>query len=42
VVKQSCAAISYLQELVSKKNEELPEIPFLDIRMPVKTGFDFW
>jgi CheY-like chemotaxis protein len=41
VVKQSCeAAINYLQELV-KNNEELPDVIFLDIRMPVKTGFDF-
>ncbi len=41
IVKQSCeAAISYLLELVSK-NEELPEVIFLDIRMPIKTGFDF-
>jgi len=40
-VKQSCeAGISYLQELV-KNNEDLPEVIFLDIRMPIKTGFDF-
>jgi two-component SAPR family response regulator len=29
-----------LQELV-KDNDDLPEIIFLDIRMPIKTGFDF-
>ncbi len=41
MVKQSCeSAISYLQELV-KDNDDLPEIIFLDIRMPIKTGFDF-
>lgn len=41
VVKLSCeTAISYLQKL-EKNNEELPEVIFLDIRMPVKTGFDF-
>jgi CheY-like chemotaxis protein len=41
VVKPSCeTAISYLQKL-EKNNEELPEVIFLDIRMPVKTGFDF-
>jgi two-component SAPR family response regulator len=41
VVKQSCeAAINYLHNLV-KNNEEFPEVIFLDIRMPVKTGFDF-
>ena len=41
IVKQSCeSAINYLQELV-KNNDDLPEIIFLDIRMPVKTGFDF-
>lgn len=41
IVKQSCeSAINYLQELVNN-NEDLPEVIFLDIRMPVKTGFDF-
>ena len=41
VVKQSCeSAIQYLQELINLQ-EELPEIIFLDIRMPIKTGFDF-
>ncbi len=41
IIKQSCeSAINYLQDLV-KNNDELPEIIFLDIRMPVKTGFDF-
>lgn len=41
VVKQSCeSAIDYLQSLVNN-NEALPEVIFLDIRMPIKTGFDF-
>lgn len=41
IVKQSCeSAINYLQELVAT-NESLPEVIFLDIRMPIKTGFDF-
>lgn len=41
IVKQSCeSAINYLQDLV-KNNEALPEVIFLDIRMPIKTGFDF-
>ena len=41
VIKLSCeTAISYLQKL-EKNNQELPEVIFLDIRMPVKTGFDF-
>ncbi|WP_304063252.1 response regulator [Pedobacter glucosidilyticus] len=41
VVKQSCeSAIQYLQELINQQ-EELPQIIFLDIRMPIKTGFDF-
>jgi two-component SAPR family response regulator len=41
VVKQSCeSAIQYLQELINRQ-EKLPEIIFLDIRMPIKTGFDF-
>ncbi|MBC7655040.1 MAG: response regulator [Oligoflexus sp.] len=41
IIKLSCeSAIIYLQKL-EKDNEEFPEIIFLDIRMPVKTGFDF-
>ncbi len=41
IIKQSCeSAINYLHNL-DKANESLPEIIFLDIRMPVKTGFDF-
>ncbi len=41
VIKQSCeSAINYLHDLV-KENSDLPEVIFLDIRMPVKTGFDF-
>lgn len=41
IVKQSCeSAINYLQELVGA-NQSLPEVIFLDIRMPIKTGFDF-
>lgn len=41
VVKQSCeAAIDYLQELIDSQ-QDLPQVIFLDIRMPVKTGFDF-
>ncbi|MBU0697155.1 MAG: response regulator [Bacteroidetes bacterium] len=41
IVKQSCeSAINYLQELADN-NQDLPEVIFLDIRMPVKTGFDF-
>ena len=40
-VKQSCeTAINYLQELIDNQ-QELPEVIFLDIRMPIKTGFDF-
>jgi len=41
IIKLSCeAAIKYLQKL-EKNYEDLPEVIFLDIRMPVKTGFDF-
>ncbi|HET8828958.1 MAG TPA: response regulator [Pelobium sp.] len=41
IIKQSCeSAINYLYDL-DKDNKNLPEIIFLDIRMPVKTGFDF-
>lgn len=41
VVKQSCeSAMDYLRELINDQ-QDLPEIIFLDIRMPVKTGFDF-
>jgi CheY-like chemotaxis protein len=36
----SQSAIDYLQSLESK-GESLPDVIFLDIRMPVKTGFDF-
>jgi len=34
------SAIDFLQDL-ENKGELLPEIIFLDIRMPIKTGFDF-
>ena len=41
IIKQSCeSAINYLHDL-DKNNKNLPEIIFLDIRMPFKTGFDF-
>ena len=41
IIKQSCeSAINYLHDL-DKNNNNLPEVIFLDIRMPVKTGFDF-
>ncbi|MBK0383292.1 response regulator [Pedobacter sp. SD-b] len=41
IIKLSCAsAMSYLQTL-EKENAALPEVIFLDIRMPIKTGFDF-
>ncbi len=40
-IKQSCeSAINFLNEL-DKNGQNLPEVIFLDIRMPVKTGFDF-
>lgn len=41
IIKQSCeSAINFLHDLC-KNNNNLPEIIFLDIRMPIKTGFDF-
>lgn len=41
IIKQSCeSALSYLHDL-EKNNQNLPEVVFLDIRMPIKTGFDF-
>ncbi len=41
VVRDSCeAALKYLYEANLNK-DEMPEVIFLDIRMPVKTGFDF-
>lgn len=40
-VQQSCEdAIKFLKEL-SVDPEKLPEVIFVDIKMPVKTGFDF-
>lgn len=42
VIKPSCEeAIAYLQELVDNGEQQLPEVIFVDIRMPIKTGFDF-
>lgn len=41
IIKQSCeSAIDYLHDL-DKNSRNLPEVIFLDIRMPIKTGFDF-
>ncbi len=43
VIKQSCEeGIGYLQGLIDNNNEdEIPQVIFVDIRMPIKTGFDF-
>ena len=42
IIKQSCEeAIDYLQGLLDSNEEEIPEVIFVDIRMPIKTGFDF-
>ncbi|WP_353131866.1 response regulator [Pseudopedobacter sp.] len=40
-IQQSCEdGIKLLKEL-SSNPEQLPEVIFVDIKMPVKTGFDF-
>ncbi|MFD1629520.1 response regulator [Pseudopedobacter beijingensis] len=40
-IEQSCEdAIRFLQKLIDDKMN-IPEVIFVDIRMPIKTGFDF-
>ncbi|ADY53089.1 response regulator receiver [Pseudopedobacter saltans DSM 12145] len=40
-IQQSCEdAIKFLKQL-SANPEQLPQVIFVDIKMPVKTGFDF-
>lgn len=38
---EAAKALEYLEELVEKKSEHLPDIIFLDIKMPEMDGFDF-
>lgn len=34
-------ALEYIEDLVEKKSDKLPDIIFLDIKMPEMDGFDF-
>lgn len=38
---EAARALEYLEELVETKSEHLPDIIFLDIKMPEMDGFDF-
>ena len=38
---EAARALDYLEELVENKSDRLPDIIFLDIKMPEMDGFDF-
>ena len=38
---EAARALDYIEDLVEKKSDKLPDIIFLDIKMPEMDGFDF-
>lgn len=38
---EAARALDYIEELVEKKSDKLPDVIFLDIKMPEMDGFDF-